>query len=294
MSRASLATAVGSLNMSTGTIEGPLGSWTHYEARPRHLAGLVEFIWLFDGSMTCLRERTFPNGLLELIVHLGERYRVVEERGAWVCPQTCVTGLQLEHLVVEAPSHRTKVLGVRLTPAGAYALFARPMHELACLTVDLEDLTGSAASDLADRCHSAKDCVECLQTAAAWVQARFDRALRLDPGVRWMLAAIQQHRGAVSIGALREQTGYSKTRLAAAFRQQVGVTPKQYARVIRFNQALKKIHSGAASLSDIALDTGYYDQPHMNAEFKAISGFTPSEFLGSARYPNSVSVAEAS
>jgi AraC-like DNA-binding protein len=292
MSRTACA-AVDSLNISSGTIEGPLGSWTYHQARPPHLAGLVEFIWLFDGSMTCLRERTFPNGLLEVIVHLGERYRVVEERGVWVCPQTCVTGLQLEHLIVEAPSHQTRVLGIRLTPAGAYALFARPMHELACLTVDLEDLTGSAARELADECHTAQSSEECLHAAAAWVQARFERAVRLDPGIAWLLGEIQRHRGAVSIGALRGRTGYSKTRLAATFQQQVGVTPKQFARVIRFNHALKRIHSGVASLTDIALDTGYYDQPHMNAEFKALSGYTPSEFLSSARYPNSVSVAEA-
>jgi AraC-like DNA-binding protein len=292
MSGSGRAIAVESLNVSSGTVEGPLGSWAHHEARPRHLAGLVEFIWLFDGWMTCLRERTFPNGLLEVIVHLGDRYRVVEERGSWVCPPTCVTGLQLGHLIVEAPSHRTRVLGVRLTPAGAYALFARPMHELSCLTVDLEDLTGAAASELADRCHAGQTVEDCLEAAAAWVQARFDRARRIDPGIAWMVSEIQRHRGAVSIGALRGLTGYSKSRLASTFQQQVGVTPKQYARVIRFSHALKKIHAGVESLTEIALDTGYYDQPHLNAEFKALSGFTPSEFLSSLRYPNSVSVAE--
>ena len=55
--------------------------------RPVRLAGLVDHIWLFDGAMTCLRERTFPNGLLEIIVHLGERYRVVEELGRGCAPR---------------------------------------------------------------------------------------------------------------------------------------------------------------------------------------------------------------
>ena len=49
--------------------------------------------------MTSLRERTFPNGLLEIIVHLGERYSVVEEHGMWMCPTACVTGVQLGHLL---------------------------------------------------------------------------------------------------------------------------------------------------------------------------------------------------
>ena len=58
--------------------------------------------------------------------------------------------------------------------------------------------------------------------------------------------------GAVSIGRLREQTGWSKTRLTSTFVEQVGVSPKQYARVMRFNRALQLIHAETASLADVA------------------------------------------
>ena len=282
-----------SVAVTSGVVDDTFGAWTHFHCRPAHLAGLVEHIWLFDGSMTCLRERTFPNGLLEIIVHLGERYSVVEDRGTSVCPTTCVTGLQLGHLVVEAPAHRTKVLGVRLTPAGAYALFARPMHELATLTVDLEDAAGSAASELAAQCHEARTPDHCVRAALRWIDARLARATRLDPAVGWILCQIQQRAGAVSIGRLREQTGWSKTRLAATFQEQVGVSPKQYARVMRFNRVLNRIHAENVWLAGLAIESGYYDQPHMNAEFKELSGFTPTEFQNAHRYPNSVSVAEA-
>ncbi len=281
-----------------------MGRWVHSECRPPHLRGLVEFIWLFDGSLTCRRERTFPNGLLEIIVHLGERYRVIEERGAWICPTTCLTGLQLGHLVVEAPSHTTKVLGIRLTPAGAYALFSRPMDEVTRLTVDLEDLAGAAASELADRCHDAMTVEACFQRVVRWIDARLARAVRIDPAVAWTVAEIRRLAGAVSITSLRERTGWSRTRLSETFRAQVGVSPKQYARVIRFRHVLDRINAGdlalrkgdlslsKVALADAAHEAGYYDQPHMNAEFKELSGFTPSEFLASWRYPNSVSVAE--
>jgi AraC-like DNA-binding protein len=278
--------------MTSGVVDDGFGAWTYLQCRPADLAGLVDHIWLFDGSMTCLRERTFPNGNLEIIVHLGARYRVVEDRETWVCPTTCVTGLQLGHLVVEAPACRTRVLGVRLTPAGAYALFARPMHELAGLTVDLEDVAGGAARELAEGCDDAGPGEDTVRAALAWIDARLARATRLDPAVGWMLDRIRQERGAVSIGRLREQTGWSKTRLTSTFVEQVGVSPKQYARVMRFNRALNLIHAGTASIADVAAAAGYYDQPHLNADFKELSGFTPTEFLHAHRYPNSVSVAE--
>jgi methylphosphotriester-DNA--protein-cysteine methyltransferase len=277
--------------MTSGVVDDAFGAWTYLHCRPAYLAGLVEYIWLFDGSMTCLRERTFPNGNLEIIVHLGARYSVVENRETWVCPTTCVTGLQLGHLVVEAPACRTKVLGVRLTPAGAYALLARPMHELAGLTVDLEDAAGAAARQLVEGCHAVGAGGDSVRAALRWIDARLARAKRLDPAVGWMLTQIRQREGAVSIGRLRDQTGWSKTRLTSTFVEQVGVSPKQYARVMRFSRALKLIHAEAASIADVATAAGYYDQPHLNADFKELSGFTPTEFLHAHRYPNSVSVA---
>jgi AraC-like DNA-binding protein len=280
------------LRIASGTVASELGHWEHAHSRPPHLAGLVEHIWLFDGSMTCLRERTFPNGMLEIIVHLGERYRVVGHKDTWICPATCLTGLQLGHLIVEAPSHRTKVLGIRLTPAGAYAIFARPMQDVSTLTVDLEDLSGTAAAELSERCLEAPSPEMCIRAVVAWLDARLASNRRMDAAIAWMVQQIRINRGAVSIGPLREQTGLSKSRAIGSFQEQVGVTPKQYARVVRFTHALKRINAGDSALADIAGDLGYYDQPHLNAEFKALSGFTPTEFLSSARYPNSVSVAE--
>jgi AraC-like DNA-binding protein len=47
-----------------------------------------------------------------------------------------------------------------------------------------------------------------------------------------------------------------------------------------------------ASLSQVALDAGYYDQPHMNAEFREMAGLTPRQFLAARRYPNSLSLPE--
>ena len=279
----------------TRTVDGPLGRWRHAGCRPRHLAGLVEGIWLFDGELANRRERTFPNGLLEIFVHLGERYRLVEDGGAacdWVCPPNCVTGLQLGHLVVEAPQRRVAVLGIKLTPAGAYAIFARSMRDITRLTVDVGDLVGAAARELSEECGTAASDEACVHAAIAWVDARLARGVRLDPAVEWMSGEIRRRGGAVSIAALRERTGWSKSRLASTFLHQVGVAPKQLARIARFNHLLRRLHTESTHLSELAIDCGYYDQPHMNAEFKELSGLTPVEFANAVRYPLSVHVAE--
>jgi AraC-like DNA-binding protein len=280
------------LNMTTRRVDCALGRWTHIEARPTNLSGIVEFMWHFQGSIASPRERTFPNGLLEIIVHLGERYSDIQGDRVSICPETCVTGLQLGPVVVEAPRRETTVLGLRFTAAGAYAVFGRPMHEIAGLTVDLVDLVGSAAAELQARCGSAAGPGERFTRAAEWIDARLRRGIRVDPAIAWTVEQIRRCGGAVSIKSLRDRAGLSGNRIAVAFREQIGVTAKQYARVMRFRRVLDLLNTGVPSLADVAFDAGYYDQPHMTAEFKELSGLTPGEFLHSLRYPNGLSIAE--
>lgn len=285
--------------MVTNTIDGPLGSWRQSSCRPARLTGFVEGVWLFDGVLTNRRERTFPNGLFEIFVHLGDRYRLVEDAGVscdQLCPSTCVTGLQLGHLVVEAPASRTTVLGIRLTPAGAYAIFGRPMHEITRLTVDAADLLGTAADELSDTCGAALAISHeaCLGAAVRWIEARRGLGVRLDPAIEWMGGEIRRREGAAPIAELRERTGWSKSRLASTFLHQVGVTPKQLARVLRFNHALRRLHGDPTPLSELAAECGYYDQPHMTGEFRELSGMTPAAFIRAIRYPLSINVAEQS
>ena len=280
------------LNMTTRRVESPLGNWSHSEAKPPHLTGILDRIWLFEGSMASLRERTFPTGLPEIIVHLGERYKDVSGDQVTLCPATCVTGMLLGPMIIEAPRHETTVLGIRLTAPGAYAVFARPMHDLTGLTVDLEDLTASAATELQDLCGATRNPKDRIARAVSWLDARIGRGIRADPAVVWSLDQIRRHHGAVSISALRDRAGLSSTRMAVAFREQVGVTAKQYARILRFQRVLRRIHSGTVSLADLAHEAGYYDQPHMTAELKTLSGLTPTALIESRRYPGSASVAE--
>lgn len=283
------------MGITSFSVESPLGRWTITGWSPPHLAGVVESIWHFDGIMNYLRERTFPSGLLQLIVHLGGRYRVVENGRPELCAELCVGGVQTGPLVVESPGTRCRIMGVQLHPMGAYRLFGRLLGELGGQSnVDLQDLVGPAARELQERCLQAGSAEEQVRCAAGWIAQRLARSPAPDPAIAWTAAEIKRRQGAVSISELRDRTGLSKTRMATVFREQVGVTPKLYARIHRFRRALELINQGSDPLVDVALAAGYYDQPHLNAEFRELSGLAPGEYLSAARYPNSVSLAEAS
>lgn len=281
------------MGITSFSVESPLGRWTITGWQPPPLADAVESIWHFEGTLTCLRERTFPSGLLQLIVHLGGRYRVVEKGRAELCSEMCVGGIQTGPLVVESPETRCRIMGVQLHPVGAYRLFGRPLGELGGQSnVDLQDLVGPAARELQERCLEAGSAEDQVRCAAGWIAERLARSPAPDPAIAWTAAEIERRQGAVSISELRDRTGLSKTRMATVFREQVGVTPKLYARIHRFRRALELINQGSDPLVEVALAAGYYDQPHLNAEFRELSGLAPGEYLAAARYPNSVSLAE--
>ncbi len=277
----------------THRVDGALGCWTAVEWRPTHLRDAVERLWHFAGRVAHPRERVLPNGQLQLIVHLDRRYGVVRDGVVEPCAALVMSGQQTQPLVVQAPDGVATVVGVELTPEGAYRLLRRPLHDLAGCDVELGDLVGSAAGELADHCHAATDARACLSAAAAWIAGRLAQAPPVDPPIAWLADRIRRQRGHVVIGALREATGLSAARLAAGFREQIGVTAKTYARIHRFRHAAARLRAGGSPL-DVAVDAGYYDQPHLTAEFRELSGLTPAAFAASLGYETGVNVPELS
>jgi AraC-like DNA-binding protein len=276
--------------------DSALGMWVHAACQPPHLDRLVDSIWYFEGKLAFPRERIFPDGRVELNVHLGPSYRQLGagQGEGEPFPAACVSGVMLRTAVIEAPGDPTAVLGIRLLPAGASELLGHPLHELTDLTVDLHDLVGAAAAELLDRCAAAVGAEARVRTAVRWIEDRAAaRPCPGDPAVAWAAREIVRRRGDLAIHELRERVGWSRARFATAFKEQVGLSPKRLARIVRFRRALELLHRGDLALTEIALQAGYYDQPHFNGDFREFAGATPGQYLAARRYPGSVNLAEA-
>jgi AraC-like DNA-binding protein len=268
------------------TIRGtlPLGSWSYSVWRPPQLRGLIDHLWAYDGPSSHRRKRVFPNGRVEILLNFGDAYRLVEGAGVEACRNAWLSGPQVGPIVLEQPAHQ-RVIGVRLRPAGAYAVIARPVRETTGLALDLVDVIGREAIELLERCEEATSIESRLRVVARWIGGRFARTRGMDRAVGWVVGQLDASGGSSPITALRERTGLSETRLVKAFRDQVGLAPKRYGRVVRFHRALGQLQSrGPGRLTDVALDARFYDQAHMNVEFRALGGVTPRAFLA-ARHP---------
>lgn len=272
--------------------QSALGDWTLARLEPGTPAWAAEGIWYFEGRLDLLRERHFPSGRLDLVVHLGERYRDATGASPDPFPTRCVSGLQTASDVIEAPVGPIAVLGIRLQPLGAFALLGPVAQELRNVTADLDLLLGPASHELGERCEAATTAVTRVQAAAHWLRTRVEGNPPPDPAVAWMVRELEARNGSGRISDLRDRTGWSATRLTETFRRQVGVTPKVFARIVRFREAMERMRQGHADLSRVAHASGYYDQPHFNGEFHALAGMTPGDYLAALRFPGTRSLAE--
>ncbi len=284
--------------------ESALGRWTVAQWAPlptSQLFHVVECIWYFDGTMAFPKERVFPDGRAELIVMLDEPHRDGDDERLAPFPAICINGLRTRSSVVVAPAGRCRVLGIRFEPTGACRVLRASMKALVDVTIDLSDALGRAAEELGQRCSDAAEslrsspsrtAIEAVRAAAEWTLQRLGHDDCVDPAVVRTTRTIRDVRGGVEVGALGSAIGLRRAVLAQRFCDVVGVTPKQFARIVRFHAALSLL-GRRGSISHVATDLGYYDQSHMHRDFAEFAGMTPGAFAAANRYPGSPSLAES-
>jgi AraC-like DNA-binding protein len=141
--------------------------------------------------------------------------------------------------------------------------------------VRLDDLWGAAAvAEARDRILAAATPEARLAAFEAVLRARLPSVRGIDPAIAAALAAFHHDE---PITSTVERSGYTHRRFISLFRENVGLTPKLYCRIQRFQRAVT-LASGATPLAMAALDAGYADQPHFNREFRSIAGVSPGEY----------------
>jgi AraC-like DNA-binding protein len=260
--------------------ESELASWELVSRAPA--APLRHVVWDYQGYVETstgppVTRQQMPTTRIPLIVNFGARWRVADERGDGDLADSFVAGLHRRSVYVSATGPAACVQ-IDLTPLGARALLGQPMHELADHVVGLDDLLPAAQRGLAER----------IEDAGSWEErfALLDRALakRLagakppSQDVVWAWSILERSHGRASIGALADRLGRSRKHLVARFREHVGLPPKTAARIFRFNRALRLLRElPADGLAELAFECGYYDQAHLNRDFRAFAGTSPGE-----------------
>jgi len=251
--------------------------------RPLHprLRGLVREIVGYEERTPAPRVRPeMPGATLTCIVEIGPTIDVdgQRHRGGFVA------GLHQRPAIT---AHRGEQAGVQidLTPLGARRLLADDTAQLTDRVVTLDDLLGPRHRGLGARLAEAPGWPARLDAVERLLVHRIDRTAPAPDWLRWAWRRIVTSGGAVPMGALADELGYSARHVNRVFRAAVGLAPKRYALLVRFGRLIDRLDTGdAPDWAGLALTLGYADQAHLAREVRRFTGLTPTG-LAAVRRP---------
>lgn len=254
--------------------------FSHEPARP--LRDLVLGFWHSSYTPSHPRVRILPSGTIELVINLSQdEIRVYDSDQPERCrrfPGVVVAGAYAGALDID-PMQHASMMGVHFKPGGAFPLLGAVIGELANRHLALEDLWGKPAVELREKLCSARTSRKRFEILE---QALTDR-LRYQsehPAVSLALEMLGPAGIGDSIRAIANRVGLSQGQFIQVFTAQVGLTPKLFSRVLRFQHAREVVdRARTLNWSHLALACGYYDQSHLIAEFQEFSGLSPTAYV---------------
>jgi AraC-like DNA-binding protein len=256
--------------------------------RPTYpLNGFVDHLFYFEGlSPAHALDRFLPDGNTEIIFDLTDDTQYVYDNESLTPIQACrhawVSGVRTRPITI--PSGRdSRLLVVAFRKGKAYPFYPLPIHEIADAVVGAELIFGKRVLDLRERLSAARSLNQMFLLVEKFLYQQAGDSICLDSSahcIEYAVAEILRGPNVVSLQRLSDQIGYSQKHFIDLFKKMVGVSPKQYMRIMRFQNVIQKIENQRhLHWSEIALKSGYYDQAHLINDFKAFSGFTPGEYL---------------
>jgi AraC-like DNA-binding protein len=201
--------------------------------------------------------------------------RPLVERSA----RAVIVGLQTHRRVRLHITGTVESFVIFFQPTALHRLFSLPMHELTNTDHDARGVLGSWVHELEERLRESRSFEERIQIANAFFLRRCS-ALSSPDGITAAAMSILYRRGSVQIPALAQRAGMSTRQFERRFTHEIGLTPKLYARIARFESALEsKALSSVDSWTNVANRLGYFDQMHMIKDFKEFSGEIPTSLL---------------
>ena len=246
------------------------------------LRPFIQSLWAIDETggvrpASSRREHVVATGAMHLVFRLSdEALRLFDDDsdldGHRV--STAVVGGARSRFYVRDVSKPLCSVGAQLRPGAAQVLFGVHAGELAERHTALEDLWGVRVGSMRDHLAAAVSLEQRLDTLEQLLAERLPPVRGLHPAVA---QALQQLSAATDVHHVVARSGYSHRRFIELFVHAVGLTPKVYSRLRRFQRALRQV-SSVESFAEVATAAGYSDQSHFNREFRECVGVTPTQY----------------
>jgi AraC-like DNA-binding protein len=220
--------------------------------------------------------RVLPDACVELFVNYTET--PVAMIGNELHKRSIITSRMSRPMDVQMRKG-TGCLAVCFYPGMAYNFFNVPMHVLTDATVSLSDLWQDAAAEIEDRLASAGDDHSRIDILQRYLLKKMTDE-KPDTQMVLCMKQMQELDDSMSVSRMTNDIGISQRHLSRKFQQYLGLSPKAYLRVSRFIRSIQSFKKyPSRSLTEIAYDSGYYDQSHFIRDYRTYTGYAPGELI---------------
>jgi len=243
----------------------------------------VEAFVYFDGVQHEHKfDRFLPNGDTEILIDFHDAPQFIYDNQSLkeiqACNRVWASGLRTEPITIPA-GNKSEMMVISFKKGKAASFFPFPMQEIADSVVDADLVWGTDFGLLRERLLATADIDERFRIVEDFLLSEFLSQLAIDPCVAFAISEMTERPDALSIARMNHKIGYSQKHFTDLFRRAVGVTPKAYLKIMRFQKAVRTIDAWPdLDWGQIALECGFYDQSHFINDFKNFSGFTPEHY----------------
>jgi methylphosphotriester-DNA--protein-cysteine methyltransferase len=267
---------------------------TYYRYVPSPpLSRFVASIWYAENEPDHRLERFLPTVGVDLVVNVRDAELTRFETNALDRPRRyvgpVVSGAHSRPYVIPT-TQQAALLGVKFKLGMARQVLGLPVDVVGNDHVALSEIWGSAAFALQESVMTANSAHERCRRVEAALVTRLRDGRGAHPAIPDAVRALSDTTTPSPVSVAADAAGLSLRRFIEVFRRDVGLAPKQFARVARFYRALQALNTGLHDgLSTLAVEAGYYDQAHFSREFKALAEMSPTAYLAtSGAYDNQV------
>lgn len=183
-------------------------------------------------------------------------------------------------------SMRMNLIAVNFTPTGLYQLTGIDLNHLTDKILDAQVIFGNEINELYDKIMHSKSLDKAIGLIEYFLIHKARSIKKKNRScILTSLNILNHHAGGTTIKELQQLTSTSPKTLERAFKSEIGMTPKMFQRLLRYNQARHYIHENTElDWWEMVIRFGFYDHSHFISEFQSFSGLTPLEYKDSLRF----------
>lgn len=253
------------------------------------------FIYYRDYYPVHTIDRFLPDGNVNIVIDLTDQSQYIYDNETLKEIQTCrhvwFSGMR-NHFITIPSGKNNEMFIINFHKGRSYPFVQMPLHELTDSVVDGDLVLTNEIMDLREMILASTLTVQKFIIAENYLVKKFRNKLIVNPFIEFAVNRITSCPSQMSIEQISNKVGYSQKHLIKLFKDKVGLTPKGFLKIIRFQKAIEEIAiAKEINWAGIAYESGYYDQAHFINDFKVFSGFTPKEYLNKqSEYINYIAV----